>query len=72
MCNYCEKIYGNMNELNEVAFDTETEFYISDGLVKNNSQIDLVILDHDKHYNKTLENIKFCPYCGRKLNERGK
>lgn len=67
MCNYCEKIYSNMAELNEVAFDTEQEFYIDSGFVHNNKLVDLVLLDHDEHHNKTLEDIKFCPYCGRRL-----
>lgn len=58
-----------MAELNEVAFDMDAEFYISDGLVKNGNEVDLILLDHDDHHNKTLEGIKFCPYCGRKLND---
>ena len=59
-----------MAELNDVAFDTEQEFYIDSGFVQNNKSVDLVLLDHDSHHNKILEDIKFCPYCGRKLNEK--
>ena len=56
-----------MEEFNKVALDFDGEFYIDEGLVWNNGRIDLVIPDHDKEHTKTLDDVKFCPYCGRKL-----
>lgn len=56
-----------MTEFNNEALDTDKEYYVDDGLVRNNNTIDLVIPDHDDNYTKILSNIKFCPYCGKKL-----
>lgn len=68
MCSYCETIYKNVSELaNEIyrAWSNE-ENYNSDGIVYDGKRFDIVIPDQDG--DRTLFDIKYCPYCGRALD----
>ena len=70
MCSYCDKIYKDDIELSNAKLDSvDEDFYISDGIVEKDGRFDIVIPDQDGNHSVT--DIKFCPYCGKQLVDKG-
>lgn len=68
MCNYCEKIFESYEELESVALKYNSQTL--HGIVRDGDKYNLGIPSDDVYYAPIAKDIKFCPYCGRKLNEK--
>lgn len=63
MCSFCEHILVGILHVGDlvddvIVYDPETE------------EFDIEIPDVDPYCGGILENVKFCPYCGEKLDKR--
>lgn len=63
MCNFCKKIYtlskGGLPNENCLAYDDELK------------QIDIWTYTGDPYDCGVVEKVRYCPYCGEKLNAKG-
>ncbi len=68
MCFFCDKIYKSNEELANAQYESyeSKDGYISDGIVKIDNCYNIVIPDADR--DKSITDIKYCPYCGKQLN----
>lgn len=66
MCYFCDKIYKSNVELaNEQYESYDKEGYIESGIVNTKNRFDIVIPDQDG--DRSVTDIKYCPYCGKEL-----
>ena len=65
MCNYCERIFENYRELEAKASAYESS--ILHGIIRDGNKYNLGIPSEDVYYAPIAYDIKYCPYCGRKL-----
>lgn len=60
MCNFCKKIF--IIQTGEIPFISGFIEYD-----ESENQFCLGVDSYDPNYTGYLDNIKYCPYCGRKL-----
>lgn len=77
MCKFCEKIYENQDELETALYYAERadrennkydhENHVVAGICKNGDTLEIHITCDDDFYDPFINDIKYCPCCGRKL-----
>lgn len=65
MCGFCKEIYSSRLEvINAIAEDITMD----EGIYKENGVYYIYVGDSFEEQYGILYNIKYCPYCGEKLN----
>ena len=70
MCFFCEKIYSDEKELNDEyakSWIKDSSVLMNGGIISSNNGYDLCTIETGGYHNHTLDDIEYCPYCGRKL-----
>ena len=72
MCDYCSKIYKNIEEILKAQYesiDNDEVCIVSDGIVYDDKhkRYDLVMPEVDGTH-RAIADIKYCPYCARRLD----
>ena len=65
MCEFCEKIYNSRIEVINAISDDRA---MSEGIYKDGEEYHIYTGDSFEEQYGVLFNIKYCPYCGEKLD----
>ena len=66
MCDFCVKIYGNMAEYRKLHND---RWRMDTAIIKEDDGTFSIFIPafDDPWYDQDLWDVRYCPYCGRKL-----
>ena len=65
MCGFCKEIYASRLEVINAIAEDET---MSEGIYKDGEKYHIYVGDSFEEQYGVLYNIKYCPYCGEKLD----
>ncbi len=66
MCCLCDTIYKSNIELSNDKYESyDKGVYIESGIVNTDNCFNIVIPDQDG--DRSVTDIKYCPYCGKEL-----
>lgn len=69
MCEFCDKIYESEIELDNTHFETWLkDGEVDAGFVQTKDGLMLMTVDDDDHHNHRLYDVKYCPYCGGRVD----